>query len=87
MVVLALVGRDRLLAQKERPFVYENRDWFDYELSNQLRPDAVFSLWRGGNLDRIGQIERALKARVWAANGLVSGLRENLDAIAHLNDA
>jgi DNA replication ATP-dependent helicase Dna2 len=72
----------RLLAREDRAFTYENRGWFDYELSNQLRPDAVFSLWNDGDLERVGQIERALRARVWAASSLVDGLRQRLDKVA-----
>ena len=71
-----------LLPRERSPFTYTRRDWFDYELSNQLRPDAVFSLWNDGNLDRVEQIQTVLRARVWAASSLVDGLREHLRAVA-----
>ncbi len=72
----------RLLPNSRWDFTYERFEFFDYELSNQLRPDAIFSLWNDGNLDRIGQIEGRLKARVRGANSLVDGLRQKLDAVA-----
>jgi len=67
-----------LLQRDDRPFAYTDRAYFDYELSNQLRPDAVFSLWNEGRLERVEQIERVLRARVWAASSLVDGVRQRL---------
>ncbi len=72
----------RLLPRTDRPFAYTDRAYFDYELSNQLRPDAVFSLWNEGKLERIVQIEQVLRARVWAVSSLVDGLRGRLAEVA-----
>jgi DNA replication ATP-dependent helicase Dna2 len=69
-----------LLPRSERPFAYSEHAFFDYELSNQLRPDAVFSLWHEGRLDRVEWIENRLKARAWAVSSLVDGFRQHLEA-------
>jgi len=71
-----------LLQRADRPFTYTDRGYFDYELSNQLRPDAVFSLWNEGKVERVHQIESVLRARVWAASSLVDGVRQWLAELA-----
>lgn len=70
------------LQRQDRPFKYEPHPYFDYELSSQLRPDAVFSLWHEGKPERAEQIERVLRARVWAASSMVDGLRQQLESAA-----
>jgi len=72
----------RLLPRPDRPFEYRDLSFFDYELSNQLRPDAIYGLWHRGEGERSGQIRQVLEARVWAASALVDGVRAALDALA-----
>ena len=72
----------RILPRTDRPFAYRDLGFFDYKLSNQLRPDAVYGLWHRDEAERTGQIEQVLEARVWAASALVDGVRTAIGALA-----
>jgi DNA replication ATP-dependent helicase Dna2 len=94
IVVLSDVLRDRLalpsevtyrfgdavnrLQPEKYGFTYRDSDYYGFVLSNQMRSDAVYSLWYEARTERIEGIENEIKQRLWAANSLVNGARERL---------
>jgi DNA replication ATP-dependent helicase Dna2 len=67
------------LPRQDSPFDYRRDDLFDFELSNQLRSDAIFQIWEKGRTDLIRSVEKRLKARLWATSALIEGIRHRLD--------
>jgi DNA replication ATP-dependent helicase Dna2 len=61
-------------------FAYRHTDYFDFELSNRMKSDAIFSVWMKGRQDLVENIEGHLKRRVWGANSVINGVRERLDS-------
>ena len=72
----------RLLAKDEGSFGYTPHPHWDYEQSNQQRPDAVFALWEQGSIEGADKIAKNLQMRVWATGSLIDGLREKLGELA-----
>ncbi len=60
-------------------FTYNANDFFSFALSNRMKSNAIFEVWERGRDDLITNIEGELKRRVWAANSVISGLRERLE--------
>jgi DNA replication ATP-dependent helicase Dna2 len=57
---------------------YKHNDYFDFELSNRLKSDAIFYVWFKGRSDLVPNIEGHLKRRVWATGAVINGIRERL---------
>jgi hypothetical protein len=70
----------RLLAPSEFAFEFTDNPYFAFELSNQLRSDAIYAAWYRGEPERIDAIRKELRVRLFAANSAVSGTRERLEA-------
>jgi DNA replication ATP-dependent helicase Dna2 len=68
----------RLLPSATRPFDYRENDFFTFQLSNQMRSDAIFGVWYRGRSEWLDGIRTQLRVRVWAANSVVNGLRDFL---------
>jgi hypothetical protein len=68
----------RLLPAASRPFEYTENDFFTFQLSNQMRSDAIFGVWYRGRSEWLDRIRTQLRVRVWAANSVVNGLRDFL---------
>lgn len=60
-------------------FDYQHNDYFDFELSNRLRSDAIFYVWFKDRDDIAQNIEGHLKRRVWATGAVINGIRERLE--------
>lgn len=73
-----------LLQPAEYGFEYNDSDYFSFALSNQMRSDAIYSVWYDGKTERIEWIEKEIKARLWATNSLVNGAREKLSEAGSL---
>ncbi len=100
MVVLSDVLRDRLalpaevsyrfadavnlLQPSEYGFTFNDSPYFGFELSNQMRSDAIYSVWYDRKTEPIEWIEKEISARLWGANSLVNGARERLEAAGAL---
>lgn len=69
----------RLLQPSKFGFDYDPNDFFSFELSNQMRSDAIFGAWHRGRAEWLGSIETEIKVRLWATNSLVNGIREAAD--------
>jgi hypothetical protein len=69
-----------LLRPKTCGFEYQPDSYFTFELSNHMRSDAVFALWHQGQAEQTRRIAQEIRARLWATNGLVNGIRERLAA-------
>ncbi|MGH2810428.1 MAG: hypothetical protein ACRDIA_06050, partial [Actinomycetota bacterium] len=65
-------------------FDYRFQDYFDFELSNRLKSDAIFWVWFKERDDLLPNIEGHLKRRVRAANSVINGLRERLSPTGEL---
>lgn len=61
-------------------YAYRHTEYFDFELSNRMRSDAIFSVWMRGRLDLVDNIQGHLKRRVWGANSVINGIKERLTA-------
>ncbi|MEX2553392.1 MAG: hypothetical protein WD627_10395, partial [Actinomycetota bacterium] len=59
-------------------FDYQHNDYFDFELSNRLKSDAIFYVWFQARGDLVPNIEGHLKRRVWATGATINGIRERL---------
>ena len=68
----------RRLQPSDFGFEYRDDDFFTFLLSNQMKSDAIFGVWRRGRADWVDSIRRELRTRLWAANSLVSGIREHV---------
>jgi DNA replication ATP-dependent helicase/nuclease Dna2 len=68
----------KLLPSATRPFEYRENDFFTFQLSNQMRSDAIFGVWYRGRSEWLDRIRTQLRIRVWAANSIVNGLRDFL---------
>jgi hypothetical protein len=66
----------RLLPPSQYAFVYREDSLFAFELSNQMKSDAIFQVWKRGRSDLVQAIKRELRARLRATNSLVNGTRE-----------
>jgi hypothetical protein len=66
------------LFRTEGGFEYRPNDYLSFELSNQVRSDAIYAIWTKG-ADYTDRIERELKARLWATTTTISGIRATLD--------
>jgi DNA replication ATP-dependent helicase Dna2 len=64
------------LSPETNPFVYRRDDFFDMELSNELVSRPIFYVWNEGRTDFIDSIEKRVRARLWATNATVQGLRD-----------
>lgn len=60
-------------------FQYQANDYFDFELSNRLKSNAILSVWNGRRRDLVESIQTRLKFRVWAASSVIDGIREHLE--------
>lgn len=63
---------------------YTHKNYFDFELSNRLKSDAIFYVWFQQRDDLIPNIERHLKSRIWATGAVISGIRERLKSTGAL---
>lgn len=70
----------RLLQPASGAFEFRDNPYFSFELSNQLRSDAIYGVWQSGETERIESIENELRARLWATNSVVNGARQCLEA-------
>jgi DNA replication ATP-dependent helicase Dna2 len=68
----------RLLQPKQFGFNYRENDFFAFQLSNQMRSDAIFGVWYRGRDEWLQGIKTEIRVRLWATNSLVNGLREFL---------
>jgi hypothetical protein len=66
------------LAPSQYAFDYRPSDFFNFALSNRVKSNAIFEIWERGRADLVENLEGELKRRVWAANSVISGLRERL---------
>lgn len=69
---------NQLLQPSEGGFEFQDSEYFGFELSNQMRSDAIYAVWYQEKTDRLAWIENELKARLWGANSLVNGTRQRL---------
>lgn len=67
------------LLPSARPFRYRDNPRFAFRLSNRLKSDAIFYVWRKGETENLAGIERELQFRLWATSSLINGIREHLD--------
>jgi len=74
----------RLLQPKQFGFDYRENDFFAFQLSNQMRSDAIFGVWYRGRSEWVPGIKKEIRVRLWAANSLVNGLREFLQEYGNL---
>ena len=68
----------RFLEPSSNGFVFRDNPYFSFELSNQVRSDAIYSVWQQGRADRIESIEKELRARLWATNSAIQGAHDIL---------
>src|SRR5262249_18914274 len=66
----------RLVAPSQYAFQYREDQLFSFQLSNQMRSDAIFQVWRRGRGDFVQAIWREVRARLWATSSLINGIRE-----------
>lgn len=66
----------RLVAPTQHAFQYRENRLFSFQLSNQMRSDAIFQVWRRDRQDLVEAIKREVRARLWATNTLINGIRE-----------
>ena len=66
----------RLLPPSQYAFDYREDGLFAFQLSNQMRSDAIFQVWKRGRRDLVDAIKRELRARLRAGNALINGIRE-----------
>ncbi|MEO7803423.1 MAG: AAA domain-containing protein [Actinomycetota bacterium] len=66
------------LQPSEFGFTYEVHPYFDFEISNRLKSDAIFNAWFKGDTERLDWITSRLVQRVRATNSIINGLRERL---------
>jgi DNA replication ATP-dependent helicase Dna2 len=59
-------------------FTYRQDGFFCFELSNQLRSDAIFGVWHEARSEWAESIRKELQRRVWGANSVVNGIRDAL---------
>lgn len=78
-VVYRLHDAAEWLRPMEYAFEYKGDRYLAFELSNQLRSDAIWAAWNKGKTENLERIERDLKARLWAANSVINGVRERLE--------
>lgn len=62
-------------APGREPFDYKRSDYFDFQLSNALKSDALHDAWHKGMAANLGQIAVRLRMRLWAASSVVDGIR------------
>ena len=65
------------LFRQEGGFEYKPNDYFSFELSNQVRSDAIYAIWTKG-ADYKDRIERELRQRLWATTSMINGIRSTL---------
>jgi hypothetical protein len=70
----------RLLPPSRYSFSYRDDRLFSFQLSNQMRSDAIFQVWKRGRSNLIESIAREVRSRLRAANSLVNGIREEVAA-------
>jgi hypothetical protein len=66
----------RLLSPRQYAFSYHDDRLFSFQLSNQMRSDAIFQVWRRGRADLRESILHQVRSRLRAANSLINGIRE-----------
>ena len=75
---IRLVDAAKLLRPAQYAFDYQPDPRFEFELSNQMRSDAVHALWHHADTSQKAAIEQEIRARLFAANSILTGLRETL---------
>lgn len=73
-----------LMAPSEYAFNYRDDEFFSFRFSNQMRSDAIYGVWYEGRADWIQSITKQIRARLWATNSLINGLREHLEGTGSL---
>jgi hypothetical protein len=68
-----------LLQPTNYAFDYRPDEYLTFQLSNQMRADAIYAMWHRGE-DNHERIARGLRNRLWATNSLVNGIRERLES-------
>ena len=59
-------------------FEYRPNDYFSFELSNQMRSDAIYAIWTKGE-DYGERIEREVRQRLFATTFMIGGIRSALE--------
>lgn len=67
------------LLPAEYPSEYKARDLFAFELSNQLKSDAIFHAWHRGKTDLFQAVEDEIGRRLRGADSILRGFRERLE--------
>ncbi len=55
---------------------YKKSDYFHFEYSNALKPNAIFSVWHEGKKENTESIRKELQKRLSAKNDIINGIRE-----------
>lgn len=57
------------------PFAYSRSDYFDFQLSNALKSDAIHQAWHGESESSLDRVALRLRMRLWAASSVIDGIR------------
>lgn len=61
---------------EDSQYDYKKSNYFHFEYSNAIKPNAIFDVWHEGKKDNIDSITRELKKRLNAKNNVINGIRE-----------
>ena len=67
-----------LLQPSEYAFEFKDSEFFSFQLSNQMRSDAIFMVWHHSRPEYVSGIKTQVVNRLRATNSMISGVRERL---------
>ncbi len=66
----------KIFKSEDSKYDYKKSNYFHFEYSNTLKPNAIFDVWHEGKKENIDSIIKELKKRLSAKNEIIKGIRE-----------